>query len=98
METPLKYTKESQIETREDVTAFIKHLINDLEINWHPDDDAADYISEDTGEPTFTPEQAETVNFLTQKCFDVAQEIKGDTEFVYEAGFELLMNYLGIKE
>lgn len=91
-----KYNKDSHVTNIDEVKAFIEHIIVDCKVNWHPDDDASVYIELDTGEPTFTPEQAEIVNRMTDECFDVAEAASMDRggDWVYDYAFDVLYDLL----
>jgi len=41
-----------------EVKAFASYLVNDLGVNLHPDNDFAEYVCYETGERTFTDEEA----------------------------------------
>lgn len=91
-----KYNKDSHVTNIDEVKAFIEHIIVDCKVNWHPDDDASVYIEPDTGEPTFTLEQAEIVNRMTDECFDVAEATGMDRggDWVYDYAFDVLYDLL----
>lgn len=40
----MTYDKDSHIKSVEDVKAFFHHLVDERKVNFHPDDDLADYI------------------------------------------------------
>ena len=83
-----QYTNDSHITKAEDVRDFFSHLVNDLGINFHSDDDFKNYVSYTTGERTMDDEQAELYNRLMDESFDVC----GDD--VYEIGCDLLLERL----
>ena len=87
-----KYTQESHITTVEEVKNFFHHIVYDLDINFHPDDDFKDYVSYETGERTMNDEQAELYNRLMDEAFEVC-----DDDQVYEIGSELLFERLQIE-
>lgn len=84
----LKYTKDSEIKTLDDIKEFLRHIIVDLGIAFHPDDDAADYQNEEDGF-FFTEEESVIVNKLTDQCFKVA-ETYADADFVYNTALDFL--------
>ena len=86
-----KYTQDSHITKTEEVKDFFDHIVNELDINFHPDNDFRDYVSYNTGERTMNDEQAEIYNRLMDEAFDVC----GDD--VYEIGSELLFKRLHIE-
>lgn len=83
-----KYTQESHITTAEEVKDFFHHIVYDLDINFHPDDDFKDYVSYETGERTMVDKQAELYNRLMDEAFEVC-----DDE-VYGIGSEVLFERL----
>ena len=83
-----KYSQESHITTLEEVKDFFNHIVYDLDINFHPDDDFKNYVSYETGIRTMDDEQAELYNRLMDESFEVC----GDE--VYEIGSDLLFKRL----
>ena len=83
-----KYTQASHITNVEEVKDFFRHIVCDLGINFHPDDDFKDYVSYKTGERTMNDEQAGLYNRLMDEAFGVC----GDE--VYEIGSDLLFQKL----
>ena len=83
-----KYSQDSHITTKEEVKDFFRHIVDDLGINFHPDDDFKDYVCYATGERTMDEEQAELYNRLMDEAFDIC----GDD--VYEIGGDLLFERL----
>lgn len=71
----------SKITTIEDVKLFAQHLVNDLHLNFHPDDDFACYRNYDTKQPTFSAAEAAKYNALMNECFEVCGKEGAD---VYE--------------
>ena len=88
-----KYTSDSHITTVEEVKDFFRHIIFDLDINFHPDDDFKEYVNYETGERTMNDEQAEIYNRLMEEAFDVCD----NEDMVYEIGCDLLKDRLKIK-
>lgn len=78
------------ISTEQDVKAFFRHLLRDLKINFHPDDDFGTYINMETHEPTMTDKEAYHYNMLMEKCFDVCGES------VYDVANDLFKEEVGI--
>ena len=91
MSVMAKYTQDSHITTAEEVRDFFSHIVNDLGINFHPDDDFKNYVSYTTGERTMDDAQAELYNRLMDEAFEVCGEE------VYEIGSELLFQRLQIE-
>ena len=62
-----KYTHDFHITTVEEVKDFFHHIVFDLDINVHPDDDFKEYVNYETGERTMNDEQAEIYNRLMEE-------------------------------
>lgn len=82
------YTYDSQITNIEDVKKFFRHIVYDLDINFHPDDDFKDYVTFENGEKCMDYEQANLYNHLMDEAFGVC----GDK--VYEISCDLLKERL----
>ena len=80
-----KYTQDSHIASAEEVKAFFRHIVYDLDINFHPDDDFADYVDLKTGNRTMDDEAAAIYNRLIDEAFDAVGE-----DAVYEIACNLL--------
>ena len=87
----LSINEESHITTIADVKAFFHHLVDERKVNFHPDDDFADYISVKDGTPTFTEEEVAVYNRLMEESFDVCEAAGVD---IYELGLEELETVL----
>ena len=83
-----KYTHESHITTTEDVKEFFRHIVYDLDINFHPDDDFKDYVCVSTGDRTMDDDLAKLYNRLMGESFNVC----GDD--VYDICCDLLKERL----
>ncbi len=83
--------EESHITTIADVKAFFHHLVNERKVNFHPDDDFADYISVKEGTPTFTKDEVAVFNRLMEESFVVCEASGVD---IYELGLEELETVL----
>lgn len=77
------YTIDSHITTREEVSLFFRHIVFDLNINFHPDDDFRDYVNQETDIRTMDDDTAELYNRLMNEAFEVC----GDE--VYEIGYDI---------
>jgi len=86
-----QYTSSTHITTAEEVKRFFRHIVYDLDINFHPDDDFREYVNHETGGRTMDDEQAALYNRLMDEAFDVC----GDE--VYEIGSRLLRERLETK-
>lgn len=89
----MTYNNESHIKSIEDVKTFFHHLVNERKVNFHPDDDFADYIGYEDKTPTFTEEEVFLYNRLMEESFDVCEEANAD---VYEIGFDVLRPAIGL--
>lgn len=83
----MTYTATSHIHSVKDVETFFHHLVEERKVNFHPDDDFADYICYEDHTPTFTSEEVQVYNRLMDEPFDVCE--KTDTD-IYSIGFNEL--------
>lgn len=83
----MKYNETSHIANLDEVKAFASYLINDLDVNIHPDNDFADYICTKTGDRTFTDKETAIGNRLMDECFEVCENEDVD---IYEFLFPLI--------
>ena len=62
-----------KVKNVEGVVAFLKYVVVDLNLGWdfHPDDDFAAFVDQETGKPLFSEEDADELNELIDKCFDI---------------------------
>ena len=65
----------------EDVKLFAFQLINEENLNFHPDNDFSEYINMDKNEPLYSIEEIKMRNQLITKCFDVCEQFHED---IYE--------------
>ena len=91
----MKVNEQSHITTVADVEAFFHHLLDERKVNFHPDDDFANYISITEGTPTFTEEEVAVYNRLMEESFDVCEAAGVD---IYEIGLEELLIVLKLVE
>ena len=82
----MKYIIPSEISTVENVEKFVKFIYEDLNINFHPDDDFKDYIKDVTKEKIFNEADANMYNNLVDECFNVCE--KNDVDF-----YEIALKY-----
>ena len=83
----MTYNNESHIRSVEDVKAFFHHLVDERKLNFHPDDDFADYISLDDKTPSFTDDEVILYNRLMEESFDACEAAGVD---IYELGLQEL--------
>ena len=76
-----------EIKTVEDVRTFFNELLAEG-LNFHPDDDFANYLNCDTQEQTFTEEEAAKRNRQLTQSFDVCEKEGID---IYEVCIEIFM-------
>lgn len=76
-----------RIETVEDVKEFFEVLHNKYKLAFHPDDPFEDYVSIESGTPTFTNGEAIYLNEVMNQCFEVCE--KNDVE-IYSIGLSLI--------
>ena len=81
------YSANSHIESIKDVETFFHHLIDERNVNFHPDDDFADYVCYADNTSSFTSDEVEIYNRLMDESFDVCKKAKVD---IYEIGLPLL--------
>lgn len=79
---------EETIKKPEDVSRFFKWLVEVQDINFHPDDDFRDCITYKTGERVFTDREADALNDVMDRCFDVCDTAGVD---IYELGLKELI-------
>ncbi|MBR1882714.1 MAG: hypothetical protein IJ808_06835 [Muribaculaceae bacterium] len=77
----MTYTEQSHISSLSDVRDFACYLYNKRKVAFHPDDDFADYVNDETQKPTFTKEEVSLFNRLTDECFEVCERENAD---IYE--------------
>lgn len=82
----MKYNSKTKISTIEDVEKFVKFIYEDLEVNFHPDDDFNDVINQETGEKSFSEVEANMYNNLVNECFNVCERENVD---LYEIAYNL---------
>lgn len=88
MENNMIYNEESHITTVEEVANFFHHLVFDLKLNFHPDDDFAEYVNSKTKEPLFTPEEIALYNRLMAESFKVCED--SEDKDIYDLGWDQL--------
>lgn len=83
--------EKSHIASVADVKAFFHHLVDERKLNFHPDDDFADYICVDDGTPLFTDDEVVLYNRLMEESFDACEAAGVD---IYELGLQELEKVL----
>lgn len=87
IECNMIYTTASHITSVKDVEVFFHHLVDERKVNFHPDDDFADYICLADKTPTFSAEEVVVYNRLMDESFDVCEKSGTD---IYNIGFNEL--------
>lgn len=82
----------NQIQTIEDVKTFTKKVVQEG-TNFHPDDDFREVINNNTGELTYTKEEADLRNRLVEDCFKVCQKNGKD---YYSFGKNIFLEETGL--
>lgn len=81
-----------EITTIDDVKTFFNELLKES-LNFHPDEDFANYINIDTSESTYNIEDAELRNQLMDKAFEICARNSVD---IYNLSNELSLRYTGL--
>ena len=87
----MQYNKETRITSVDDVKAFFHHLVNERNLNFHPDDRFEDYVSCDDGSNTFSHEECSVYNRLMDESFAVCEKNGVD---IYAIGLGLMQKAL----
>lgn len=75
------------VKTVDNVRAFFNHLVTVDRLNFHPDEDFTSYVSQETGSPSFTEQQATHYNAFMDAAFTVCETEGAD---IYALGIEQL--------
>jgi hypothetical protein len=70
-----------EINDIQDVKNFALFLVNEQNLNFHPDDDFSNYINLETSLPIYSEEEAKILNFQMDRCFEICDEHGSD---IYE--------------
>lgn len=90
----MTYNIDSHIKSVEDVKTFFHHLVSERKLNFHPDDDFADYISYEDKTPSFTKDEVILYNRLMEEGFIACEKSGID---IYAIGLEELQETVGLK-
>lgn len=74
------------INTENDLRALLTEVISYLGWAFHPDDSMTEYVRRDTGEPSYSPEEAKRLDILMDEAFDFCNQQGLD---IYEASMEI---------
>lgn len=75
-----------KINTKNDLRALLTEVISYLGWAFHPDDPMTDYVYRDTGEPSYTTEEAQRLESLMDDAFDFCEQHSID---IYELSMEI---------
>lgn len=89
----MTYNIDSHIKSVEDVKAFFHHLVSERKLNFHPDDDFADYICYEDKTPSFTEDEVVLYNRLMKESFNVCEKSPND---IYAIGLDELQMSMGV--
>lgn len=81
-------TIERMTESVDDVRHFFGWLVECKDLCFHPDDDFKDYICYETKQRTFTDQEANALNDVMEKCFDICEDAGRD---IYEIASYVLL-------
>lgn len=74
------------INTENDLRALLTEVISYLGWAFHPDDSMTDYVRRDTGEPSYTSEEAKRLDKLMDEAFDFCEKQEID---IYDLSMEI---------
>jgi len=83
-----------EIKNLDDIAEFMHNLV-DEGVNAHPDEDFRNYVSMETGEDTFTAEEAEFRNNLMDASFDICEKEGVD---IYSFMHEIFLKDTGLDQ
>lgn len=76
----------NSINTENDLRALLTEVISYLGWAFHPDDPMTDYVRRDTGEPSYSPEEAKRLDSLMNEAFNFCDKRGID---IYELSMEI---------
>jgi hypothetical protein len=74
------------INTEKDLREMLTEVISYLGWAFHPDDPMTDYVRRDTGEPSYTSEEAEKLDALMDEAFEFCEQNGID---IYELSMDI---------
>lgn len=74
------------IKTDRDLREMLTEVISNLGWAFHPDDSMAEYVRRDTGEPFYTPEEAEKLDTFMDEAFAFCEQNGID---IYELSMQI---------
>ena len=85
----MQYNRETRITSVNNVKEFFHHLVNERNLNFHPDDIFEDYVSCDDGSNTFSQDECAVYNRLMNESFDVCEKNGVD---IYAIGVDTMQS------
>lgn len=80
------------IKTEKDLRALLTEVISYLGWAFHPNDSMTNYVRRDTGEPSYSPEEAKRLDNLMDKAYDFCEQHGID---FYELSMEISKDFHG---
>mgnify|MGYP003405241994 CR=1 FL=1 len=80
------------INTEKDLREMLTEVISYLGWAFHPDDPMTDYVRRDTGEPSYSQEEAERLDLLMDEAFEFCKQHGVD---IYELSMEISKELYG---
>ena len=90
----MTYNIDSHIKSVEDVKTFFHHLVSERKLNFHLDDNFADYINYEDKTPSFTEDEVTVYNRLMEESFIVCEKVGID---IYAVGLDELQETMDFK-
>ena len=81
-----------EIKSIADVTKFVTELLGEG-LNYHPDENFENYVNMETGEPSYTAQEAMLRNRLNDQCFEVCEAAGAD---IYDISMEIFLKETGL--
>ena len=81
----MDYNVDSHILSVDDVKMFFLHLVEECKVNFHPDDDFANYVSLKDHTSAFSDEEVVIYNRLMDESFEVCEKASVD---IYGIGMD----------
>lgn len=79
------------IKSIQDVKEFVRTLMEDENLNFHPDTPFQDYVSLETGRPYYNSQQVQLRNDLLKQCFALGNKTGVDThELMCDEGLSMV--------
>lgn len=82
----------SKIDSLDHVKLFVHQLVQEG-INYHPDDDFCNYVNMESGDVTYSSEEAAARNRLNRQCFEICSRFGED---IYSISQEIFLIETGL--